>query len=147
VKVLIIEDDLNKVRQLADFMKEAMKGATILERRSFTSGLRAAVSENPDLVLLDMTMPTYDVGGAEKGGRTRALGGRDILSQLSRRQISTQVIVVTQFESFGEEGHSMNLTELNAMLSSKFKDNYVSTCFISPRSPAGARAWARRWRR
>jgi hypothetical protein len=74
-----------------------------------------------------MTMPTYDVTPSERGGRTRVFGGREILRAIARRKLPARVIVVTQFESFGEGKQKKTLSELSQELRRDFPDNYVDT--------------------
>jgi ActR/RegA family two-component response regulator len=129
MKVLIIEDDHNKLTQLAEFMRERLPDAEIVERKSYQSGLQDAATEGADLILVDMTLPTYEIGGAEKGGRTRAFAGREIISQLHRRGKKTRAIVVTQFENFGEGPNAKTLEELKNELSTHYGTIYVDTVF------------------
>ncbi|QDT44621.1 hypothetical protein Pan241w_47340 [Gimesia alba] len=82
---VIIEDDENKRKQLVNFVKELLPSSEITERRSYQSGLKEILGSTPDLVLLDMSMPTFDVTPKDKGGRTRAYAGRDILEEIDRR--------------------------------------------------------------
>jgi DNA-binding NarL/FixJ family response regulator len=132
MKVLIIEDDINKIKQLAGFVRTEFSCASVEEKRSYQSGLKAATSTQYDLIILDMTLPTYEIGGPEKGGRTRAFAGREILSQLKRRSVKCKVIVVTQFERFGETDRLMTLNELKKDMRRNFAENYVGTVFYQP---------------
>jgi CheY-like chemotaxis protein len=132
MNVLIIEDDFNKISQLSTFVRGELPDANILERRSYQSGLKEAVGSLPDIIILDMSLPTYEVGGSEPGGRMRAFAGREILSQLKRRGVSTKVVIVTQFERFGEEGGVMTLDELKNDMKINFGGNYMGTVFYQP---------------
>jgi len=129
MKVLIVDDDLNKVRQLTSFVRKEFPDAAIEERRSYQSGLKAAILSTPDIVVLDMTMPTFDVGGKEKGGRERRYAGLHILRQLRRKGVHTHVVIVTQFERFGEGDELITLDELREQLVKECDENYVSTIF------------------
>lgn len=131
MKILVIEDDAHKARQLAEFVKVEAE-VTPAESRSYQSGLRAVLADSPDIVLLDMSLPTYDVSRVETGGRSRPYAGREILTELKRKGIATKVVVVTQFESFGEGSEAMTLTELKRELGGEFATNYVGTVFYQP---------------
>ena len=74
-------------------------------------------------------MPTFDVSPTDKGGRTRAYAGRDILREIRRKHLSPKVIIVTQFESFGEGQEKKTLEELKQELSGEFPANYVATVY------------------
>ncbi len=132
MKVLIIEDDPNKLAYLRDHLRSSLPQAELLEERSYRGGLKAIVDARPDCILLDMTLPTYELHGSERGGRTRPFGGREILREMRRRNISSRVVIVTQFESFGEGGGRKTLTEMAAELEREFATNYVATVYYNP---------------
>lgn len=132
MKLLLVEDDPNKSATIQRFVLARIPDALIVWRQSYQSGLKAALAENFDLLLLDMSLPTYDIQGAEEGNRTRAFGGRDVLDALKRRRKPLRVAVVTQFETFGEGHDAMTLQQLNAQLRTEYPDNYVGTVFYQP---------------
>src|SRR4051794_5918194 len=129
MKVLIIDDDINKIRQLKTFVVERFPCLEIEERRSYQSGARAAVLDTPEIILLDMTMPTFNVGGKETGGRERRYAGIQILRNVRRKEIRTKVIVVTQFERFGEGDEQITIHELREKLSQEFSGMYAGTIY------------------
>ena len=63
-----------------------------------------------------MTMPTYDIGKSEDGGRSQPFAGREILRQMDRREIKAAVIVVTGYSSFGEGADTITRQELDRQL-------------------------------
>lgn len=132
MKILIVEDDPNKRRRLAEFIKAEFPAALLVEQCSYQSGLEFALRNESDIILLDMSMPTYDVSVSERGGEMRAFGGREILRQLERKRIDTKVIIVTQFESFGEGAEKKTLDELRSELQSRFAPVYVGTVVYQP---------------
>ena len=137
MKVLVVDDDQHKIRQLKDCIEKVLPTAEVLDRRSFQSGLEAALFEFPTLLILDMTMPTYDVGGKETGGRERRYAGLQILRQLKRKGAEVRTIVVTQFEQFGEGSHLLTLDQLRADLSSEFPESYLGSVYYQ----AGDARW------
>ena len=116
MNILIVEDDENKRIQLINFLNVQFPNIDINIAKSFQSGLRAIINDLPDLIILDMTMPTFDIGVNEDGGRPQALAGREILRQMLRRSINIPVIVVTQFDRFGEGADMLTLEELDEKL-------------------------------
>lgn len=129
MRILVVEDDPNKLRQLMTIITSEFPDAIREEQRSYQSGLKAALLDTPDVIILDMTMPTFDVGGKEKGGRERRYAGRQVLHQLHRKGVHAKVIVVTQFERFGEGEELITLDELETELRTLFPNNYVKTIF------------------
>lgn len=116
MKVLIVEDDNNKISQLMQLLRDVLPSVQPRVARSLQSGLRDVRENEFDLVLLDMTLPTYDIGPDEPGGSTHPFGGREFLRQLKRFKISIPVIVITQFETFGSGPDTTTLKELDEEL-------------------------------
>jgi two-component system OmpR family response regulator len=59
VKVLIIDDDAD-IRLIAGLSLGRVGGMDVIEAASGVEGLRKAREENPDVILLDIMMPTMD---------------------------------------------------------------------------------------
>lgn len=129
MRILLIEDDQNKCEQIARFVGAELPDAELVIRHSFQSGLKEAILCTPNLVLLDMTMPSYEVGPREPGGRERRYAGREILRQLSRRGIRVQVVVITQYEQFEEDGDTVRLPELVAELKAEYPEIFIDAVF------------------
>ena len=116
MKILVIEDDINKWTAISDFL-QSYNGIEFSHQASYHTGMRALTKDNFDLLLLDMSMPVYDM---ETDARPLALAGRDILFQLRRRKISIQVIVMTQYEDFD----GLSLLSLDRELQKEFPQLY-----------------------
>lgn len=138
MRVLLIEDDLNKARHIASTLRESFDDVQIVERHSYRSGADEAVRGAFDAIVLDMSMPTYDVGVGEEGGRSKPYAGRHILRKIKRRRIKTCVVVVTQFETFIDGTEEQTLEELDQALQKDFGGNYSGTVFYQ----AGGSAWS-----
>lgn len=138
MNILIVEDDQNKLVQLRSLITRLKPGASIECRSSYRSGL-ACLKDGVkfDLVLLDMSMPTYDRSPTESGGRPRPFAGKEILRKLERYGVKVPVVVVTQFSQFGEPPNSISLETLKKQLSSEGYSNYKKTVFYS----AGGTTW------
>lgn len=124
MRILLVEDDEDKREQLIEFVDENID-CDLKAVRSFQSGLRAIQTEAFDVLLLDMSMPTFDITSSEPGGRSQPFGGELLLFEMVRRKITSKVIVVTQFDLFGEGEEEITLKDLDLRLSNQFKDNYV----------------------
>ena len=59
MKVLIIDDDKD-IRLIAGLSLSRVGGMTVVEAASGAEGVRQAGKELPDVILLDMMMPTMD---------------------------------------------------------------------------------------
>jgi CheY-like chemotaxis protein len=89
--------------------------------------MRAIMSNEFDLLLLDMSMPVYDVTAHDTGGRPLPLAGRDILFQLKRKRNLLKAIVVTQYEDF----NGVSLQKLDLTLREEFPLNYLGYVYYN----------------
>lgn len=78
-KILIIEDDKSIVTGLTDNLE--VEGYTVLSENDGVSGLNRAIDEKPDLILLDVNLPSKD--------------GFEICKELRQKNINTPIIMLT----------------------------------------------------
>jgi len=131
MKIFLVDDEETKSKAIASFVAERFPGHELRTFRSFQSGLHAIVTETPDLLLLDMTMPTYDVGPRESGGRERRYAGREVLRQMRRRRIELPVIVITQYEQFEEDGREVDLQTLRSELAEAYPGTFIDSVYFN----------------
>jgi CheY-like chemotaxis protein len=125
MRVLLVEDEESKRRQIAEVLSEYFPEAVLTEARSLNSGLRQIVSGQFDVAILDMTMPTFDIASDEEGGRPQAYGGRELFRQMKRRGIKTPAVLLTQFDRFGKGPDQRSIEELDAELRRDHPTTYL----------------------
>jgi CheY-like chemotaxis protein len=116
MRVLIIEDDEFKQRRIEQVVKDFDPSADLHSARSVNSGLQAILATSPELILLDMSLTTFDVGPNELGGRPQNFGGMEVLRQMDRLDVVTPVVVITQHEKFASAGREVHLAALRKEL-------------------------------
>src|ERR1051325_725833 len=129
MNILIVEDDENKREQIGRFVFDRYPQASVNYANSQQSGLRAIINNTMDLIILDMSMPTFDKTEDEDGGRPQAYAGREILKQMDRREIHRPVIVLTGYDKFGEGVDALTLAELRDQLEQAHPDSYRGMVF------------------
>ena len=130
--ILLIEDDGHKSLQVSQFVRTSFPSDEVIEKRSYQSGMKALTISRPDVVLLDMALPTFDVVDGEVGGRMRNFGGRDVLVELDREGIPIKAIIITQFDTFGEGRDQQTLAQLANEIQSSFPHLYSGTVYYHP---------------
>jgi CheY-like chemotaxis protein len=130
MKTLIVEDDENKLNQISEILS-SVPDINLISRRSYQSGLKEIIANYYDLIVLDMSMPTYDKSSSEPGGRFRKFAGKEILAEINRRKIKTKALLVTGFDTFGEGSTFITLKEMNQMLASTFPTVYLGCVFYN----------------
>lgn len=108
MRVLVIEDNHSKLKQITVFMKKEYPDASIHDALSYTAGLRRIYDEDWDLLLLDMSLPIYDMSQQETGGDKKSIAGKEIMKRMIYRKKIIPTIVITQFDTFGENELSIN---------------------------------------
>jgi DNA-binding NarL/FixJ family response regulator len=131
VKILLIEDDINKMRRISAEIRGFQNDVTIVEARSYRSGMEQLMSHSFDFVLVDMSLPTFDITGDEDGFQVDPFSGRTILAEMSRKGINTKTLVITMFETFGEDKDLMTLSELDRELREQFPQIYCGAIYYN----------------
>lgn len=117
MNILIIEDNRSKLRQIKEFTKKNYPESSVHDALSYTAGLRRVYDEKWDLLLLDMSLPVYDMSQQETGGDRKSIAGKEIMKRMIHRKIFIPTIVITQFDTFGE--NELSIKTLN----DEFKEN------------------------
>jgi CheY-like chemotaxis protein len=131
MKVLIIDDSEYKIKSLSEFIKERQHSSEIIIARSFQCAIREIKVHRPALILLDMTLPTSTDAMGQLEGRVRIFGGREILSEMDLEGITSNVIVFTQFDHFGEQTHSVDRETLFGQLAKQFPNVFIGGIYYS----------------
>ncbi|MBW9069899.1 response regulator [Agrobacterium pusense] len=120
MKALIVEDDIHKREQIELFMRERFPQLDVQNAVSLIGGIRALRQHEPDIVILDMSLPNYDPESDDTGSGMQAFGGEEFLRQARRSKSGADVIVVTQFETFGDDENFKDRKELELELQRDF---------------------------
>jgi CheY-like chemotaxis protein len=121
IHILLVEDEAPKRTHVERFLKNLGLELTLTVAESVNSALDALDEQLPDLLLLDMSLPTFDVGERESGGRPQGSGGIEILRHMTLAEINCPTIVITGYEAFQREaGKPVDLSQLRAELEEEF---------------------------
>jgi len=128
LRVLVVEDSDHKRVKVLDLIREARSDARVIEAKSFNSAARAIEVEEFDVIIMDMSLPTYDRTSTESGGKFRALGGRELARKVARKGHVAKIVFFTQYDAFsGPDSHT--LSSLKALLSSEIGGNFHSLIY------------------
>ncbi len=106
-KLLIVDDDNYKTMNIKKLIANVNNNIEIIMEKALNPGLRRIRSEGFDIVILDMSLPLFDVS---ESSNFNAFGGISFLKEMRRRRITIPTIIVTQYEIFGE-GKSQKTSE------------------------------------
>lgn len=131
MSALIVEDDELKMGRLRGFLSAELPGKAVEVARSYKSGLRAIVDQPRTLVVMDMTLPSFDITPGTDGGRPLRLGGAELLRQMKRRNAAYPTVVVTGFDTFGSGRDTATLDQLDAQLRDEFPTFYLGSVYFN----------------
>ncbi|MEY2877957.1 MAG: hypothetical protein RLZZ15_337 [Verrucomicrobiota bacterium] len=118
MRILVIEDELQLARHVVRALER--HGHTASARHDGAEGLRAALADPPDLIVLDLNLPTLD--------------GLGVLAQLRQAGGTARVIILT---ARGEVGHRVKGLHAGA-------DDYLAKPFSMDELVARIEALGRR---
>jgi len=123
-KILFIEDNLIKMEAVLNVLRMNFQDVDITTKDSFRSGLRELIGNSYDILLLDMSLPTWDREGVKKQEGFERFGGETIMREMKRKRKLTPTIVITMFSEFGIGKSFIDLVDLDKHLRSEFKEFY-----------------------
>ncbi len=132
-KIILIEDDFKKKEDIKNFLLSDLKINDITIKESYQSGLRELIKNQYDLLLLDMSIPTWDKSIDEPGGNFEKFGGFKILKEITRKKKPVNTILITMFDDFGESDTSITLTQLDTLLKDEFPKIYKGAVYYNTR--------------
>jgi CheY-like chemotaxis protein len=129
MKILLVEDDEFKAADLGAIILEVYRDACIERAMSVTAALRWLSTQKFDVVLLDMSLPTFDMSGPGGGGSPQGQGGIEVLRLARRLHHISPFIIVTQYPDIELEGRSLRLADAPQILS-KMLGISIKSCIL-----------------
>lgn len=127
IRALLVEDESPKLAHICRFLRESFPHVSVLDARSVSSALDAIEDDSFDFLLLDMSLPTFDVGQGEHGGRPQGFGGIEILRHIAMAGLELPTIVLTGYEAFPDEyGTLIDLNTLRRRMTEEFPETVIA---------------------
>ena len=128
-RILLVEDYEEIAKDIRKFLQEKFPNAKVFNCTSYNSAQEMIfeAEDEYDLILLDMSMSTFDLNDDASGGLPEPAAGQNILEGMYLRNISTPVIVVTMYNVFGRK----ELATFDKELKEQYPDNYRSYVYYS----------------
>lgn len=122
---LIIEDDEYKKDKIIYCLEDTFNDFKYSYVKSVSSALSELDKLAPEtIVLLDMSLPTYDLDETNSGGRPQGFGGIEILRNMEFYELQNKVIVITQYESIAFDNRILDANDLRIELAQEFPENF-----------------------
>jgi CheY-like chemotaxis protein len=125
MNLLLIEDDEYKIELIVQYLNSVLDPVTFTEAKSVKSA-KKIIDKNikVDCVLLDMTLPTFDITYESSGGRPQGFGGLEVLRYMEMVEDTRPVIIVTQFQSFDTDEGTKDISYLKELLEKEGFTNF-----------------------
>jgi CheY-like chemotaxis protein len=114
--ILLVEDEEPKQRHISAYVREIVSDLELEVARSVRSALDKLNARVPNLIILDMSLPTFDIGGSEGGGRPQGFGGLELIRMMELEEIECPVVILTGYEAFTKAGGQVTLDSLGVEL-------------------------------
>jgi CheY-like chemotaxis protein len=132
-KILLVEDDEKKIDDIVRYFETTHPDLDLTIKKSYKSGLREIIVNSYDLVLIDMSLPTWDSMDLEPVGSFENFGGYNIMKEMERKKIKTKALLITMFDEFGQSDTSITVNQINEVLNQQFSDFYLGYVFYNSR--------------
>ncbi|KAB7687912.1 response regulator [Plesiomonas shigelloides] len=134
LKILLADDSPEKTTYIKEALDKNISYESLDITKSYKSTMLAIKNNVYDLLILDMSMPTFESQNDKTVLTPRPLAGKDVLSKLHYRNVKIPVIVLTQFDVFGRLVDAIGLNDLTEDLSKSFPNNFKGCVFYDPQS-------------
>lgn len=131
INILVVEDNAFKRKRIVEIICTEFKDISVSESHSFTSAWKMILSHKYDLVLLDMSLPTFDKTSSDPGGAFRVFGGKEIARKMARRSIESKFLFITQYKNFSDNINSYTFESLREELLSQYSEHCMGFILYS----------------
>lgn len=126
MKILFIEDEIVKQNDILTYLNEELQQKEVEIVQSLMGGMLALRRCDYELVLLDMSLPLYDIDGEdEEINEFEAFGGIEILDEIERKELPLKVLVITAFDVIEDDTKKIHLKQLDRQMEENYSDFYL----------------------
>lgn len=125
-KILLVEDSDYKIVPIKSFIEEVSPESVLTIARSFQSGLKRLNTEDYGLIILDMTLPSFDKSSIESGGRMRHIGGLDLFKNMLAMGKHENTIFITHHDSFRLERGVIGIEDIRSLIDNELEEYDIS---------------------
>ncbi len=133
MRVLLVEDEDPKRDAILNFLTKAFPEFKVEMAHSVRTAIASIREARPDMLLLDMSLPTFDIASGEPGGRPQGFGGIEIMRFLEMQEIELPTIVITGYEAFSKSnGQRIGVDTLQKEFTRDFPNFFRGLIYFDP---------------
>lgn len=129
-RILLIEDDDGKRQSIDTVLKREVPNATIVSAHSVRSALDQVIAGDFQLILADMSLPTFDILDRKSGGTPRPFGGIEVFEQIERLELLVPILVVTSYPALSDGKQSLRFEDLEVQLKRDFPQLFAGLIYF-----------------
>ena len=133
-RILLVEDTPDKANDIKSFLKSTYGDEIeVTDSEAFKTAQQEILAHHHDydMILLDMTMSTFDPKKEENGGTPEPVGGKQLLNYMYLNEITTKVLVVTMYKDF----IGQNILSLDRELKEEYSVKETGVTDVPPVQP------------
>lgn len=130
LKLLLIEDDEMKRQMVIGTISKEFSDSTVKTVNSVRTAIDTLTRSSFDLVVADMSLPTFDIEIRERGGTPRPFGGIEIFDYLERIERRVPVLVVTSYPALTDGKKSLSVRDLEQQLRMDYPVNFAGIVYF-----------------
>lgn len=129
--ILLVEDEPPKRENVKGVLDTLGLLHCVQEAASVGSAIKYLRTGKFDLVILDMSLPTFDIVAGESGGRPQGFGGVEVLRYMDRFKAYVPTIVVTAYPAFSQGDKEIDLSSLSETLKKDHPHTFKNLVFYN----------------
>jgi CheY-like chemotaxis protein len=112
MQILVADDEGPKLDSVVNVVGSVFPEASVKTAMSVRAALALLRHGDVSLMVLDMSLPTFDVAQGEQGGRPQNYGGIELLRYMDFYGVVCPVVIVTQYDAFPDKGGHVDLVAI-----------------------------------
>lgn len=135
MKILFIEDEERKEKQVKEFIQSLNKNHIIFIEHSLMSGIKRIQNKEFDLVLLDMSLPLYDTESSlNEDNEFEPFAGLEIIEEMKRINYKVKTVIITAFDLIEDDIRTLTLEQINSKLKEDYPEIHMESIFYNSSS-------------
>lgn len=130
MEILIVEDDSYKYSKIAALLKDRFEEATFLHEDSVHDAVKYIRNYTPDLLILDMSLPSHSLQAGQGNPVSMPAGGVEIIMELKiLGKTNIPIVVVTQYPDLEIEDEYYSIEESKIVIADIYKIKNISVIY------------------
>jgi len=129
--VLIVEDDEHKISDVEELLESLETKFEVVVKKSVREGIIFVAKNDVDLILLDLSLPTFDETATSAGGSGQPQGGLEIVRMLKRKGAYPSIILVSQYHQLEFDGKFVSLDNSVPIIRERYQANVIGAVLYS----------------